>query len=407
MKLSLDTSKNQTADALRNSQVRATDKGFDHVNMDWFKRCLSFSDMAEILEQSASKTHDAVLNLEQIKPTIEDKRAKIEIVGGKYDGTRWSLSDNSASQFGQLLGLSPSVIAAAEDNVEVDYMEKILKHRLSQKVKDKNKELFIRFRDGAVPTIRAFLTKKYFVIDHRWVLEQMGKFVPGGRISHFDQERFDTYEGDYCRYNVLIPDTIREEKDSGYGGGLNIGNSEIGTGRYSVRPMVFRHICWNGNIWNCAEGTAIQQVHRGDMDLRLLSAETMVCIHKQIPLINTNMDSFLSLQRKEFATEVNIIKLIGQLKNIKDVNLTYPQLGAILSAYAEEANLGNNAFSFLNAITRAAHNGQIFSLEQQDELESLAGNLTNQWITKPERWAAYCANAEDIKMDKILKALSA
>lgn len=406
-KLTLDLNKNKTADALRNSQIRATEQGFDHVNLTWFQQCLSYDHLGELLEQSASKTHDAVLHLEQVKPTLVDGRPEINIVGGKYDGSKWNLSDTSTNQFCNLLGLAPSFLSAGADHIENEYIEKVLHHRFEEKLKEKNKELFIRFRDGAIPTIRAFLTRRYCVIDHRWVLEQMKSFIPGGRISHFDQERFDLNEGDQCRYNVLIPDTIREEKDSGYGGGLNVGNSEIGTGRLNIRPMIFRHICYNGNIWNCEKGKAITQVHKGELNLMMLAAEIMVCIHSHIPLLSTNLDALLKLQGAEYATETNMLKLIAQLKNIKDLTLTYPQLAAVMEAYSQEAELGNNAFSFLNAITRAAHNGNVFGLEQQDMLETFAGNMTRQWIERPQRWQTYCRQAEEIDVAKVLKSLAA
>lgn len=395
------------ADQLRNSQERATKEGFDHVNKTWYKQCMQYDVMEEILEQSASKTHDAVVHLGQIKAEIDGDRPSITVVGGKHDGQKYSLSETSSLQFSQLIGLSGSVLSAAQDETERQYIEKLMQHRLQTVVGEKDKELFLRFRDGAVPSIRAFLTRRYCVIDHRWVLEQMKKFIPGGIVSHFDPTRFYQNEGDYCRYNVLIPDTIREEKDSDYGGGLNVGNSEIGTGRYSVRPMIFRHICFNGNIWNCEKGKAIQQVHKGQLDLNFLSVQTMVCIHSHIPLLSTNLESLLRLQGEQFKTDTNMLKLIAQLKNIKDVNLTYPQIAAILAAYSEEANLGNTAFSFINAITRAAHMENVFTLEQQDMLETLAGSFAQSWLEKPERFVTYCKNAEEVNIDKILKALAA
>ncbi len=78
----------------------------------------------------------------------------------------------------------------------------------------------------------------------------MRKLIPGGRLSHWRGDA-DTLWG-----NVLIPDTIRQESDSDYGGMVSIGNSEIRERRITSRPSVFRAICFNGCIWDREAGQA-------------------------------------------------------------------------------------------------------------------------------------------------------
>jgi hypothetical protein len=110
---------------------------------------------------------------------------------------------------------------------------------------DQDKQRLIRtWSDG---TLRAFLSQKYTIVNNAWFLDVLSKAIPGGVVSHWKGDA-DSIFG-----NVLIPDTIRAEADSDFGGMLSVGNSEIGTRRISSLPSVFRAICMNGA---CSEPSA-------------------------------------------------------------------------------------------------------------------------------------------------------
>ena len=96
---------------------------------------------------------------------------------------------------------------------------------------------------------------------------------------------------------MLIPDTIREESDSDYGGMLSIGNSEIGERRISSMPSIFRAICMNGCIWDQTAGKGINQVHRGKIDLDQLFLVIKENLEVQIPLLPQGIERLLGTRR--------------------------------------------------------------------------------------------------------------
>lgn len=390
---------NSFGDQLRNSQERATQEGFDKVNKSWFDRCIKYDDMRQVLEESAEKTNDLRLNLGQIEPTIRDEVIGCKIVGGKFDGKFCELSDNSMGQFTKLIGLTPSVLKIGQTVEEQQLVGQLVKSRLNSVVKSKDKELFLRIRENGSTSIRAFLTNKYAVIDHRWVFDTVSKNIPGGIVSHFDKDRFYETGGDYFRYNVLIPDSIREENDSEYGGGYNVSNDEVGRGRFGFLPFLFRHICWNGNVWDRTNGEKFSQVHKGVIDFRMLAKEIHVHLNSQIPLVYEGIQRFMVLQTME--SPVKILRLVCNLINDRRFMLSQKVIGSIISGYMDEP-LGDNAFGLINAITRASQKQDLYL---QDSMEIMAGTLTSEWVDKPQNWDVFCKQAENITDEMVKKII--
>lgn len=398
----LTTNKGGFAEDLRATHDRATDIGFDKVAKVWIKNgTMGYDALGELLEQSSAKTSDEKIKLSRINPVFEGGEFTVNV-----NDRNWKLSDNAKGQFLQLIGLSPKFISQPETEAEEEIMHDFVQERMSRIVREKDKDLFLRFRgNNGNGSIRALLTEKYMVIDHRYVLEQMKKYVPGGLVSHFDFQSFQDFEGDYLKFNVLIPDTIREEKDSDYGGMLSISNNEIGRGRFGFDPSVFRHICVNGCIWNQTKGETFSQVHRGEWRPRELSVRIACHIHQQIPLLTTGIDNLLRLHEKEFSSG-NVIKMILLLKEQGEFTFTYGQIRSLIEAYEKESEL-EGAFGFVNAITRAAQNRTYFDWQQQDELEILAGNYMTQWLAKPSKYETFRQRSDEIDNAKLIKVLTA
>jgi hypothetical protein len=139
-------------------------------------------------------------------------------------------------------------------------------------------------------TLRAMLSNKYAIVNNEWFMNVIKEAVPNGMLSHWRGDADNLYG------NVLIPDSIREEEDSDYGGMLSVGNSEIGMRRISSCPSVFRAICMNGCIWDQTEGFEIKVRHIGEIDLDALSVKIRDNIEKQIPLIPMGIERLLGIR---------------------------------------------------------------------------------------------------------------
>ncbi len=123
-------------------------------------------------------------------------------------------------------------------------------------------------------------TQKYREITNAWLVEAFNRLVPDGLVSHFRGD------GDTITGNILIPDIIRTESDSDYGGGIGFRHSEVGIFRIQVLPFVFRAICCNGCVWGALEGTALRKVHLGDdVNEADLFERIKNTVHRQIPLV--------------------------------------------------------------------------------------------------------------------------
>ena len=220
-------------------------------------------------------------------------------------------------------------------------------------------------------------------------MEQMKKLIPGGRVSHANFLNPDTLAA-----NILIPDTIREEDDSDYGGMVSIGNCEIGKRRFSQTPSVFRAICMNGCIWDQTKGKAIRQVHRGTIDYEVLGEQLKKNITSQIPLVTAGIDTLLTT--REFGLDnVSIKNALAQVA--LDNSFSGKATVELFRAFAEE-NTEKNAFGIINAITRS---GQ----KTDDPLvwvshDEIAGRFTDE--TYWNRFKKRAAGMDDKKFEKVM-----
>ena len=172
------------------------------------------------------------------------------------------------------------------DREDAEVVEHILTNGLRRIGGDTNYKVRT-YDDG---TMRAFVSEKYAEVDNRWFLNQVKDVIPGGRLSHWRGDA-DTIWG-----NVLIPDTIREEDDSDYGGMVSISNCEIGKRNVKSLPSLFRAICMNGCIWSQTKGQEIKVRHVGEIDLDQLSIQLHDNIEAQIPLIPQGIERLLGIR---------------------------------------------------------------------------------------------------------------
>jgi hypothetical protein len=215
----------------------------------------------------------------------------------------------------------------------------------ADRVDQEKPRLFRTWKNG---TVRAFLSEQYAIVNNGWYLELLSQIIPDGVLSHWRGDADSIYG------NILIPDTIRAESDSDFGGMLSIGNSEIGTRRISSMPSVFRAICMNGCIWDQQSGEQLNRVHKGAIDFDSLAVAIAENLQAQIPLLSNGIEKILSLRKFEmkdtpFQNQLAVVAA--------DHSLSKKQVRTIWDAYAIETNLlggeAKTAYGLANAITRA------------------------------------------------------
>lgn len=374
----------------------AAEQGFGHVSKLWYPKTQSYEEGLQALDEGRAQTEDIVANLSEVTPTVDGQgRFALRINGRDFRPT-----EHAVAQMGNWAGTGSWYITQlmtnptntkgdqlySRDRGDAETAAQVFKNGFRRN--DQAKQFLFRTREDG--TLRAMLTTEYARVDNRWLIEAVQKLVPGGRLSHWRGDS-DTIWG-----NVLIPDTIREEKDSDYGGMLSIGNSEIGERRVSSRPSIFRAICMNGCIWGAEQGEGIRLVHRGKIDLNQLFAEIRENIHEQLPLLTTGIDHLLTTRSKVWNGD-SVLPLFAEVAIGNKLSKRHAT--ALLEGFNEERRVApetaKSLFGVVAAVTRA---GQKLGNAEWYKLDTLGGTLSDM---ADDDWASLTKRAKSRKKAEV------
>jgi len=376
------------------SQAAATNKGFGHVSKNWYDQTLSYEEGKEQIRRDKAVTEDLAVSWSKMQPRVSDKE---EFVIEYEDGRQFKPTQHAMSQIGIKLGVGTWLL----NNLR----EPVLNYKKTEKIYDRDEgdaETIVKiianasrrldqqkdflFRTRQDGTLRAVLTDRYAIIDNEWFVDTLSEIIPGGRLSHWRGD------GDTIFGNILIPDTIREESDSDYGGMLSIGNSEIGERRVSALPSVFRAICQNGCIWSQTFGKSLNKVHKGKIDLDSFKMLLKSELNEQIPLLPQGIDKLIGTRQMAW-DGASIKPLFAQIA--KDNRMTRKQTTSLLSAYSEEVVSPNSLFGVINSVTRA---GQTFDNSEWVRFDQIGGELVN---LDRSGWDRLCGRANHLSVKQV------
>lgn len=397
-------------DFILKSQKVGTEAGFRNVSQHWLNTgCKSYEQVMNDITNNRSEIEDFRIPIKDVQFGInEGNEFIVSYEGREYKPTGFALghiaglAGLSSMDFEILAGLKPDSNKRIRHSA-ADRKTLIMMIQTSINYIDHNKIFLLRTqKDG---TLRAWLSDQYQIFDNLWYLECLMDIIPGGVISHWKDD------GDYSTLwgNILIPDTIREESDSDYGGLISIGNSEIGRRRMHARPSLFRAICMNGCIWGETRGTSFVQVHRGkNIDLVNLRNQMREHIHEQIPLVSSVIDDLLKTRNIGWdgASAKPMFAALGErYKLTKAVNTD------ILRAWREQAEyepsfrgddkLRRSAFGMINAVSRSAQNMKTKDPSDWVKRDEMAGSLL---AYNPDKWRSLSSRAKTMTGDEVENA---
>ena len=402
-----------SSDAIMGKREGLYNEAFSHVSGIWLQKCLSFEQAKQQLVTEQQQIEDLHTPLKEwdvvvvsdgvafrhlqsgrdYVPTDHALNLMCQVGKGMSSWTSRSLRDPIPHATKKDDDGNPEVIKGGErGQADFEVLRDYIKvHLFNAERVDQNKmRLFRTWQNG---TLRALLSEQYQIINNVWFLDVLSKTIPGGVVSHWKGDADSIYG------NVLIPDTIRAETDSDFGGMLSIGNSEVGTRRISSLPSVFRAICMNGCIWDQTYGKGINKVHRGKVDFITLEATIIANLEAQIPLLPQGIERFLGL-RAFGCGDTPLPNLVAQ--TAIDYSLSKRQVAAVQDGWAEELRLlgrndGRTAYGLVNAITRAGQQfdndswvqfdsigGEFATLDENgwNKFRNRAGNLTEEQVAK-------------------------
>ena len=394
-------------DFVRETQGVADDKGFGNVSKAWYPKTKSYDEGFDQLESERGHRQDYLIAADSIEFEIRDVDDTVQcgvviedefFVPTNHALTQMTSKLCEGKGTGFVRNLRENVYSAKDevkiqrDREDAEVVEHILTNGLRRIDGDTNYKVRT-YDDG---TMRAFVSEKYAEVDNRWFLNQVKDVIPGGRLSHWRGDA-DTIWG-----NVLIPDTIREEDDSDYGGMVSISNCEIGKRNVKSLPSLFRAICMNGCIWSQTKGQEIKVRHVGEIDLDQLSIQLHDNIEAQIPLIPQGIERLLGIR----AMGTDGIPMRNVIAAVAATNREVDKRGAtaILEAWVTEeskiAPVERSLFDVVNSVTRA---GQYFDNQTWVKFDELGGRLIN---STEKQWESLKRRAEDMEDDDFVRIFS-
>lgn len=393
------TSTSRAGDFVHANQAMAEEEGFRNVSRKWLDTTISIDDGLELIEKDRAKTIDIYATIKDFSIITDENRVFFEY----KDGRRFAPTEHAWSQIGTRCEIGTTIIQKLLTNPltlkgEVRYERdendaRTLKTLLENFIRRFDQEKTFLFRTRG-EFLRAMLTDRFAILDNRWYLETLRERIPEGRLSHLKGDSDTIYS------NLLIPDTIREEEDSDYGGMLSIGNSEIGERRLSSWPSIFRAICQNGCIHGAKRGVALSYVHRGiNINYEELKAKIYENLEKQIPLLPMGIDMLLHTKQLKWRGSVEPLFAEIYLQN----KLSKQQAKSLLTGFDNEiVSTGTkqdvrSLFGIIQAITRA---GQFDNVTPADwvRFDEIGGSLAE--FTEPQ-WDAFCKRAGSLSSEEV------
>ena len=240
----------------------------------------------------------------------------------------------------------------------------------------------VRTLDG---NARAFLSDRYRRIDNYDIANQVIPMLQDQNVKFESNEVTDSR----LYIKVVNERLTREVKPGDYvQSGVMITNSEVGLGRVTIQPLLYRLVCTNGMVVNAAKGSTSRR-HVG----KRLTANDGYVLYANDTLLADDHALLLKIRDTIQAAldEVHFTSLIDQMKSATAVPITTThipemvQLAAPTFGFSKHEGEGIldhlirggdlSLYGFSNAVTRYAQD--VTSYDRSTELEEIGYNILN------------------------------
>lgn len=213
----------------------------------------------------------------------------------------------------------------------------------------------------------AVVTPSYTPVDTDVVLDTI-------RPALVDARTELVYDGSGVRGQALwMPDTVVDlAAGDVFKVGVRLHTNDVGKGRIGISAVVFRNLCLNLIIIGEAAQATVSQVHRGNTH-RIIAG-----LEEGVEQARAKVADFIEAWGHARTITINVIETLEEWVADKRVEVKGERdkaqlVGAFVSAWAKEP--GETLADAVNAITRAAHENQQWSLPVREALEVQAAQL--------------------------------
>lgn len=239
----------------------------------------------------------------------------------------------------------------------------------------------VRTLDG---TARAFLSDRYRRIDNYDIANQIIPMLSDLNVKFESNEVTDSR-----MYIKVVNERLTKEVKPGdyVQSGVMITNSEVGLGRVTIQPLLYRLVCTNGMVVNDMKTGATHRRHVG----KRLTADDGYVLYANDTLLADDQALLLKIRDTINAAlnDVHFSNLIDMMKTATEVKITTThipemiQLAAPTFGFTKHESEGIldhlirggdlTLYGFSNAVTRYAQD--VTSYDRSTELEEIGYNI--------------------------------
>lgn len=244
----------------------------------------------------------------------------------------------------------------------------------------------VRTLDG---TARAFLSDRYRRIDNYDIAQEVIPILSDLNVKFESNEVTDSR-----MYIKVVNERLTQEVKPGdyVQSGVIITNSEVGLGRVTIQPLLYRLVCTNGMVVNDIK-SATSRRHVG----KRLTANDGYVLYANDTLLADDHALLLKIRDtiKAALDEVHFTNLIDQMRTATEVKIETRHIPEMIQLAAPEFGFTKKEgegildhlirggdltmYGFANAVTRFAQD--VTSYDRSTELEEIGYNI----LTMPER----------------------
>lgn len=249
--------------------------------------------------------------------------------------------------------------------------------------------LFRTWSDG---TLRSVLSKDYQKVDNAWIMHIARDMFPDSEVIRWRGD------ADTLQFEVTLDHIQTVDPQSGYGGILHMGNSEIGQRSIIAHLGILRMICTNG-MFIMDKIASMHKRHFGSIDHVDLKQRFLDTIQKGLPAIEGKMAAMLELKRLGLG-DVPLRNVFAQLGI--DHGIGRKHIQGIWNAWMTENEIigvqdAKTAFGVQQAVTRFS---QSLDREQSFNYDQVAGGMIELDRSGWDKFVARATNLSDKVVDK-------
>ena len=320
------------------------------------------------MDQEINRKHDHMIMVKQMVMANDGRM----VFGDQNSGQSYALDEYALGQLCSRMGIPSQYIHKCPPELRAINVNAWLNDMISKEGGSKEKEWLVRMvdtvNDQGEPDvkIRAMLSDRYSILDNNMLLHA----IPQAITQAYSIEHFHYDDDSDMSLRIIFPGMKQKIGETRLGTddvlqvGLEIRNSERGSGAVRIDSVVYRLVCTNG-MMGLRTDSFFSQRHMFDEGLTTLGSR----ISKSVTgLLTEGMGNINRLsQAKQIALDTPI-EVIERLA--KEQKYSTKLTKDIVDSYLFEPD--NNAFGVVNAFTRAARS---LPIARRIEIEEFAGSI--------------------------------